>query len=95
MLSVSEYYELSRTLFRVSVVRRVRIIVLVARHSRSSRALFRVASACCVARVHASFSRCRVISCIVSSLRLEYLELNVLLIYLTTVSVTGLIKTKW
>jgi hypothetical protein len=30
-----------------------------ARHSRSSRALFRVSSACCVARVRASFSRYR------------------------------------
>jgi hypothetical protein len=33
-----------------------------ARHSRSSRALFRVSSACYVTHVHASFARCRVVS---------------------------------
>jgi hypothetical protein len=40
-----------------------------ARHSRSSRALFRVSSACYVARVHASFARCRAVlrvTCFVS-----------------------------
>jgi hypothetical protein len=54
-----------------------------------------VSSACYVARIRVSDARCHAVSRIVNSLRLEYLELNVLLIYLTTVSVTGLIKTKW
>jgi hypothetical protein len=60
---------------------------------RARRALFRVSSACCVARVRASFSRCRVISCIVSSPRLESLVLIRLVIYLIAVSVADLIKT--
>ena len=58
-----------------------------AHRSRWSCALFRVSSACCVARVRASFARCRVVSLVINSSRLESLVLIKLLIYLTVVSV--------
>ena len=55
--------------------------------SRWSCALFRVSSACCVARVRVSFARCRTVSLVINSSRLESLVLIKLLIYLTVVSV--------
>ena len=48
---------------------------------------FRVSSACCVARVRVSFARCRTVSLVINSSRLESLVLIKLLIYLTVVSV--------
>jgi hypothetical protein len=50
-------------------------------------ALFCVSSACCVARVRASFARCRAVSLVINSSRLESLVLIKLLIYLIVVSV--------
>jgi hypothetical protein len=49
--------------------------------------MFRVSSARYVARVRASFARCRVVLRVVNSHRLESLELIKLLIYLTAVNV--------
>jgi hypothetical protein len=49
--------------------------VLIRARSRSSRALFRVSSACYVARVRASFARCRAVSRVINSSRLESLVL--------------------
>jgi hypothetical protein len=46
-----------------------------------------VSSACYVARVRASFARCRVVSLVINSPRLESLVLIKLLIYLTAVSI--------
>jgi hypothetical protein len=57
------------------------------RRSRCLRVLFRVSSACCVARVRASVVCYRAISRIVNSSRLESLVLILLLIYLIAVSV--------
>jgi hypothetical protein len=55
---------------------------------------FRVSSACYVARVRVLFARCHAVSRIVNSPRLESLVLIKLLIYLITISVAYLIKTK-
>jgi hypothetical protein len=40
------------------------------------------------------FARCRAVSCVISSYRLESLVLIILVIYLTVDGVAGLIKTK-
>jgi hypothetical protein len=67
------------------------------------RALSRVVFACSahcrvlfahVVRVRGRSARCRAISCAVNSHRLESLVLIKLLIYLTAVSITDLIRTK-
>jgi hypothetical protein len=75
--------------FFLSVTRAVPHVVTCrfAHRSRWSCALFRVSSACYVARVHASFARYRVVSLVINSPRLASLVLIKLLIYLTAVSV--------
>jgi hypothetical protein len=67
--------------------------VLIRARLRPPRILFRVSSACYVARVRASFARCRVVSLVVNSPRLETLMLIILVIYLIAVSVVDLIET--
>jgi hypothetical protein len=63
---------LSRVLFRTWWRADSRVV-------HASRALFRSSSACCVARVRASFARCRVVSRVVNSPILESLVLIKLL----------------
>jgi hypothetical protein len=64
-----------------------------ARCSRRSPALSRASFACYVARIRASSARCRIVSCVVNSPRLESLVLIILVICLIATSVVDLVKT--
>jgi hypothetical protein len=64
-----------------------------ARRSRRSPALSRASFACYVACVRASSTRCRIVSYVVNSYRLESLILIILVICLIAASVVDLIKT--
>jgi hypothetical protein len=85
-----------RHLFSFSPVARVVPHVVTcwsARRSRRSPALSRASFACYVARVRSSSARCRIVSCVVNSPRLEPLVLIILIICWIATSVVDLIKT--